>query len=139
MYDRSSCLKFDTCYIIFKTNPLKNTSVISIRVQDLDSVNLFACNCKTLSDYVHWNYNWNDDYNKANLILHNQTTVSNNHTAWQAEISKNQKNSKSLIVFAINDNLGYIFDYDINDDNKYNKHLSDLRDMLRSINFIPTN
>lgn len=137
-YDRSSCLKFDTCYIIFKTNSFINMSAISIRVQNLDSVNLFACVCKTLSDYVRWNYKWNDDYNKATLIENNQTIINSNHTAWQAEISTSQINSKSLIVFAINGNLAYIFDYGVNSDKMYSEHLSDFRDMLRSIKFIPT-
>lgn len=86
----------------------------------------------------HWNYKWNDVYNKATLIENNQTIISSNHTAWQAEISTSQINSKSLIVFAINGNLAYIFDYSVNSVKMYGKHLSDFRDMLRSIKFIPT-
>ncbi len=116
-----------------------DASTISIRVQNLDSVDLFACICKTLSDYVGWNYKWKDDYNKTNLINDNETTISTNHTAWQVELSKNQENSKSLIVFAINDNLGYIFDYSVNSDTMYKEHVWDFRDMLKSIKFTSSN
>ncbi len=137
-YDKSDCLKFDNCYIILIVGPSAYTSVISIRVQNLDSVDLFACICKTLYDYVAWNYKWNDNYENISLINHNQTTVNMNHTAWQAEISNNHKREKSLTVFAINNNSGYVFDYSVKDANIYNKYLSDFKSILRSIKFLPT-
>ncbi len=134
-YDRPTCLKFDACYIIFRLTTVTNETVISIRVQDLHSIGLFACNCQTLSDYVDWNYNWNDNYKKANLISDNQTTVGKDPLGWQAEISKNQKNSKSLVVFYIDGTLGYSFDYSTSNESSYVKYLSDFRDMLKSIEF----
>lgn len=137
-YDKSDCLKFDSCYIILIVAPPTNTSVISIRVQNLSSVDLFACLCKTLHDYVAWNYKWNDNFENISLLNNNQTTVNMNHTAWQAEIYKNHESSKSLIVFAINDNSGYMFDYSVKDANVYNEYLSDFRGILRSIKFLST-
>jgi len=115
--------------------PYTNTSVISIRVQRLDSVDLFACICNTLDDYVAWNYKWNENYRMVNLTNDNQTTVSINHTAWQAEISKNHETTKSLIVFAINDNSGYIFDYSAKDVKTYSKYIPDFKGLLKSIKF----
>lgn len=135
LYDKPTCLKLDACYIIFRLNSLPNETVISIRVQDLDSVDLFACRCKSLIDYVYWNYNWNDIYKNSKLIGDNQTTVNDDHLAWQTEIYKNQKNSKSLLVFAIDGNLGFTFDYDVSIERDYIKHISDFREMLKSVEF----
>lgn len=133
-YDRSECIKFDTCYLILVTPPT-SASVISIRIQNLSSIDLFACVCKSLSDYVAWNYKWNDNYKKVSLLNENQTTVGSNHVAWQAEVSKNSS-LKSLLVFTTNVNLGYIFDYSANDANMYSQHLSDFKSILSSIKFL---
>lgn len=133
-YDRSDCIKFDTCYLILVTPPT-NASVISIRIQNLSSVDLLACVCKSLSDYVAWNYKWNDNYKKVSILNENQTTLGSNHVAWQAEVSK-KSSQKSLIVFTINANLGYIFDYSVNDANIFSQHLSDFKGILRSIKFL---
>ncbi len=90
---------------------------------------------KKASDYVYWNYNWNDIYRNVKLISDNQTTVSKDHLGWQAEISEDQKNSKSLVVFTLNDGLGYIFDYSAEKHDIYSEYLSDFRDMLKSVEF----
>ncbi len=106
-------------------------------MQDLESVNLFACVCKTLSNYVDWNYNWNDNYKKVSLISGNKTTLGADHPAWQAEFSNNDKSFKSLVVFAINGKLGYVFEFRaLVHNNVYGSNLSELLGMLKSVRFL---
>jgi len=94
------------------------------------------CYCKTLKDFVAWNYDRSGD-DKDTFINDNQTLIGSNYSAWQmkSEDSTSSVKEKKFTVWAINDNLGYRFIYRGPSESRFDRHLDVFRDMLKTVKF----
>lgn len=144
MPDRG-CLKVGDCSISFKIDESQDLRDLSelktiqiytfeISVNKLDE----SCKCNTLKDYVTWNYNQGEN-KLVTFINDNQTTISNNHTAWQIQKELNVVglSFRSYAVYAINGNVGYNFIYVGNTNAQFGKYLGGFKEMLKSVKFTP--
>ena len=112
---------------------------MNLDVYELDKPNRIGgpCNCKTLKDFVTW------DYTRAELrnafINDNQTIIGSNYSAWQMEeiFSSELGNQKWFRVWAINDNFGYRFLYEAPADTRFDRYLDGFKNMLKSVTFSP--
>lgn len=123
-----------------------------VSVVDLDNPNPSIlgfleepCNCNTLKDFVAWVYKRayvDTEYTEHTFINDNQTTIGSNHSAWQMEsvdegLKGNEFSSKTkeFTVWAINDNLGYTFQYSFPADSRFDRYLEGFKNMLKSVTF----
>ena len=128
-----------TCNISFVIRDPWSRS-IDLFIMRVDSYNLVggaqeSCNCKTLMDFVRWDYDRKFRMD-SNLIIQNQTRVNSHHNAWQMEISsKTEKETKqTLIVWTIDGNTGYRIQYSA-PAYRFTEYLTGFEDMLKSFAF----
>jgi len=95
-----------------------------------------ACNCKTLRDFVRWDYT-NDNRQNVNFINDNQTIIGSNHTAWQTETTSAILGipDKHIYLYAINGNVGYKFQYIAQPGPMFDQHLNEFKNMLKTVTF----
>jgi hypothetical protein len=134
----SDCYKF-TCFISFVIRDPFSKS-IDLFIITVESFNLKggvqeSCNCKTLMDFVQWDYD-RKFRTDNNIIIQNQTRVNSHHDAWQMELSSmTQKDAtQKLIVWTIDGNIGYRIHYSA-PAHRFTKDLAGFEDMLKSFIF----
>jgi hypothetical protein len=92
-----------------------------------------ACNCKNISDFVTWD---NKRMSRDGFTgPGNETEVNINHSAWQMEMK--EKRNYDFLVWAINNNIGYVFNYSYTNmgNNDPHKYLADFEQILRTVVF----
>jgi len=132
------CHKFG-CFISFVIRDPASKSVdlfvTRIDTYNLDGGVLDSCKCKTLMDFVRWDYD-RKFRTDNNIIIQNQTRVNSNHDAWQMELSsKSQKEAtQKLLVWTIDGNTGYRIQYSA-PAHRFTEYLAGFEDILRSFTF----
>jgi hypothetical protein len=136
--DSSGCNKL-TCYISFVIRDPFSKS-IDLFIITIDSFNLKggvqdSCNCKTLMDFVHWDYD-RKFRTDNNLIIQNQTRVNSHHDAWQMQLSSmtQKEMTQKLVVWTIDGNTGYRIHYSA-PAHRFTEDLVGFEDMLKSFTF----
>jgi hypothetical protein len=113
---------------------------MAVIVYDLNkpSQDAKACNCKTLKDFVAWDYNKKDPQS-VNFINDNQTTIGKNQTAWQTETTSFSTGLelKFFNVYAINGGIGYKFFYNALQGVTFDRYLEGFKNMLKTVTFTP--
>ena len=114
--DSSDCNKF-TCYISFIIRDPFSKS-IDLFIITIDTFNLKggiqdSCNCKTLMDFVHWDYDRKFRPDNNLIIIQDQTRVNSHHDAWQMQLSSmtQKEATQKLVVWTIDGNTGYRIHY----------------------------
>ena len=90
------------------------------------------CKCNTLKDFVVWDYIRTPKEGRTS-INDNQTIIGNNYSAWQTETDFSDSGNKHFTVNALNGNIGYRFGYSGPADNRFNKHLDEFKNMLKTV------
>jgi hypothetical protein len=134
----SDCHK-SGCFISFVIrDPLsKSNDVFIIRIdsQNLNSGMQESCNCKTLTDFVRWDYD--QKFSKDNyIIIQNQTKVNTHHNAWQMELSSTTEKeaTQRLLVWTIDGNTGYRIQYSA-PPYRFTEYLDGFEGILKSFTF----
>ena len=134
----SDCYKF-TCFISFVIRDPFSKS-IDLFIITVDTFNLIgevqeSCNCKTLMDFVQWDYDQKFRTDN-NIIIQNQTIVNSHHDAWQMELSSmtQKEATQKLVVWTIDGNIGYRIHYSA-PAYRFTEDLAGFEDMLESFTF----
>jgi hypothetical protein len=136
--DSSDCHK-STCSISFVIRDPFSESIdlfiMRIDVFNLDGAVQESCDCKTLKDFVRWDYYQKFKTDNDTIVL-NQTGLVNNHNSWRMKlnlVSKTEPTQK-LIVWTIDANKGYRFQYSA-PGHRFTEYLAGFEDMLKSFDF----
>jgi hypothetical protein len=107
-------------------------SISVIKLDDPAANAVNPCNCKTLKDFLVWDYARSQ--NLGNVFVNdNQTILGSNISAWQTETTSTEKTFKTLRLYAIRGNVGYIFTYLAPSDEGFGLHLSNIKNVLKSV------
>ncbi len=113
--DSSDCHNF-TCSISFIIrDPLSESIdlfIIQIGVFNLNARVQESCDCKTLTDFVRWEYYQRFKTDNDTIVL-NQSGLVNNHNSWRMKLNSITKTEpiQRLLVWTIDGNTGYRFQY----------------------------
>jgi len=136
--DSSDCHKF-TCSISFIIRDPFSKSIDLFIIQ-IDAFNLNggvekSCDCKTLTEFVRWDYYQKFKTNNDTMVL-NQTGLVNNHNSLQMELNSitEAESTQKLLVWTIDGNTGYRFQYAA-PEHRFTEYLAGFEDMLKSFNF----
>ena len=136
--DNSDCDKF-TCSISFIIRDPFSKSIDLFIIQ-IDAFNLNggvqeSCDCKTLTDFVRWDYYQNFKTDNDTIVL-NQTGLVNNHNSWQMKLDSMTKSelTEKLLLWTIDGYTGYRFQYSA-PEHRFTEYLAGFEDMLKSFNF----
>ena len=93
-----------------------------------------SCDCKTLTDFVRWDYYQN--FKTDNDTILNQTGLVNNHNSWQMKLNSMTKSelTQKLLLWTIDGNTGYRFQYSA-PEHRFTEYLAGFEDILKSFNF----
>lgn len=108
-------------------------SISVIKLDDPAAKAVNPCNCKTLKDFLVWDYA--RSHNVGTIFVNdNQTILGSNISGWQTETtSSTEKTFKTLRFYAIRGNVGYIFTYLAPADEGFGLHLSNVKNVLKSV------
>lgn len=136
--DSSDCHK-SRCSISFVIRDPYSTS-IDLFIIRIDSYNLKAgvqesCNCKSLVDFVRWDYD-QKFRSDNNVIFQNQTRVNSHRDAWQMELSSiaTKEGTQKLVVWTVDGDTGYRIQYSA-PTHRFTEYLTGFEDMLKSFTF----
>jgi hypothetical protein len=102
-----------------------------------------SCGCDTLTEFLRWSYEINQEvFNGFRFISDNQTTVGNKYPAWQYEFtgsireSPDQRSPKLLIATKSDDSF-YAIGFNPYTDQYRVQKLPEFRKLIDSIEFLP--
>ena len=139
------CLTTNNCFVTFM---IRNSSgedsyyhMMGLGQSRLDKPVLDSepCNCKTLKDFVAWDYT--TYYKGWTIINQNQTIIPLNVSAWQTEAETDRSPTRSFKVLTVSGdgNVGYTFLYWGPPDTRFDRYLDGFKNMLKTVTFtIPT-
>lgn len=135
--DSSDCHKFACSISFIIRDPFSKS--IDLFVIQIDAFNVNdgvqeSCDCKTLTDFVRWDYQKFKTDNDT--IVLDQTRLINNHNSRQMELNSitETESTQKLLVWTIGDNTGYRFQYTA-PEHRFTEYLAGFEDMLKSFNF----
>ena len=107
--DNSDCDKF-TCSISFIIRDPFSKSIDLFIIQ-IDAFNLNggvqeSCDCKTLTDFVRWDYYQNFKTDNDTIVL-NQTGLVNNHNSWQMKLDSMTKSESDPKIITMDNGRQY--------------------------------
>ena len=91
-----------------------------------------SCNCKTLIDFVRWDYDRKFKIDNDVIVL-NQTRLVNNYNSWQMKLNSITETGRTekLLVWTIDGNRGYRFQYSA-PEHRFMEYLAGFEHMLNS-------
>ena len=91
-----------------------------------------SCNCKTLIDFVRWDYDRKFKIDNDVIVL-NQTRLVNNYNSWQMKLNSITETgpTEKLLVWTIDGNRGYRFQYSA-PEHRFMEYLAGFEHMLKS-------
>ena len=107
--------------------------IIQIHVFTLNGSGLQeSCNCKTLIDFVRWDYDRKFKIDNDVTVL-NQTRLVNNHNSWQMKVNSITETgpTEKLLVWTTDGNMGYRFQYSA-PEHRFMEYFAGFEDMLKS-------
>lgn len=134
--DNETCLDMNFCAVSFSledglffeisASRLNHSLILPVQGE------ITACNCNKINDFTQWNIK-TLRIPHGTTVSENQTTVANNHSAYQLE--EESYSARFLHVLTISNGIGYDMIYNGNS-SVFDKHLAEVRGALNSINFI---
>ena len=133
--------KKSACPITFEIRDPNSIDLFIIRI-DTYSLNVLAdnsCNCKSLMDFVSWDYDRTFETDNK-IINQNQTRVNHGHDAWEMELSsiEDKGETRKLVVWTTDGNTGYRIQYS-SPTYRFTEYLPAVDDMIQSFIFAKQN
>lgn len=135
------CLSFTSigrCIAIFSPEEL-NFFFITVDYPSIEGNPLIqnGCECKTLLDFVQWNFKTLKSSPGFVFLNDSQMTLPGNHSAWLMEYTKLLGVEKHYEILTMVDNAFYSLDYSALSNGPYDKYFPYVKKVIDSIEFFP--